>query len=225
MKRIGIILLVIILLQACEKVPEVSFHIIPAGFFLDNSSQPQDFSGPPFIHRISGGVVTFIDDRGSFQFDLRNVNLEDFLFTLPAGDYQLEFNITPASLYGQELASFTTEPVIISLDEKTDTVFLEVEANCSLFLVDDRLQQLDQGAYMIKRHSFSTEGYYLSFPLLKDAMSGLYYTYFRPDPHVSDPSAFLWFYEGRPGNAGSTEGGLSTCGFEVGQEYYIRILE
>jgi len=87
--------------------------------------------------------------------------------------------------------------------------------------VDDRKQQLEEGIHMIKRHSYSN-GYFTSFPLAKDEWSGLYYAYFTPDPIVSDPSAFLWFYDGRPGLA---SGGLSTCDFSIGYLYYIRILD
>ncbi len=153
---------------------------------------------------------------GDTQFKILN-----FQFSLPAGQYLLEFSMLPASLYGQQFASFSYEPVEVSVKESIDTITIPVEADCALFLVDDSMHQLDNGVHMIKRHSYS-EGYFTSYPLEKDESTGLYYAYFNPDPISSDPSAFLWFYNGRPDTA---EGGLSTCDLEPGYQYYIKILD
>ena len=55
-----------------------------------------------------------------------------------------------------------------------------------------------------------------------DSLSGLYYTYFTPDTVPSNPSAFLWFYEGKQG---IEEGGLTTKDLEIGYQYNIKILD
>lgn len=217
----GCILLVIITLCACEKVENVNFVIKTRGFSLDNAHPEQDSLVSGFTHKILGGVVSFSGGQGNYQFDLRDANLEEFNFALPAGSYKLELRMLPASVYGQDFASFTSDPGLISIGENTDTLNIKVKANCALFLVDDSRQQLTQGVHMIKRHSYS-DGYFTSHPLVKDEFTGLYYTYFNPDPKPSDPSAFLWFYNGRPGEA---DGGLSTCGFQSGYQYYIKVLD
>lgn len=208
-------------LHACEKVLDVSFVIKTEGFALENALPEQDLSYPPFKHKILGGVVTFSGDQGTYRFDLRDANLETSTFAVPPGQYQLEFSMLPASVYGQDHGSFFHDPEMITISESTDTIYIAVEANCALFLVDDSKQQLNQGVHMIKRHSYS-DGYFTSHPLVQDELSGLYYTYFTPDPKLADPSAFLWFYNGRPGEA---EGGLSTCGFKSGYQYYIKVLD
>lgn len=213
-------------LHACEKVADVSFVIKTEGFALENAlpgnALPEKAgSYPPFKHKILGGVVNFSGEAGSYRFDLRDSDLEAFSFALPPGQYQLEFSMLPASIYGQDYGSFSSDPFLVNIRESTDTLSIRVEANCALFLVDDSRQQLNQGAHMIKRHSYS-DGYFTSHPLVKDESSGLYYTYFNPDPNLADPSAFLWFYNGRPGVA---EGGLSTCGYKTGYQYYIKILD
>ncbi len=221
MGRIGFILLMMMTLHACEEVADVDFFIKAEGFKLDNAFSDQEPVPPPFKHRILGGLVSFSGNGASYRFDLRDANLESFQFSLPAGQYLLEFSMLPASLYGQQFASFSYEPAEVFVGESIDTITIAVKANCALFLVDDSMHQLDNGVHMIKRHSYS-EGYFTSYPLEKDEFSGLYYAYFNPDPVSSDPSAFLWFYNGRPDTA---EGGLSTCDFEPGYQYYIKILD
>ncbi len=221
MGRIGFILLMMMTLHACEEVADVEFFVKAEGFKLDNAFSEQEPVPPAFEHRILGGLVTFSGNGTSYRFDLRDANLENFQFSLPAGQYLLEFSMLPASLYGQQFASFSYEPVEVSVKESIDTITIPVEADCALFLVDDSMHQLDNGVHMIKRHSYS-EGYFTSYPLEKDESTGLYYAYFNPDPISSDPSAFLWFYNGRPDTA---EGGLSTCDLEPGYQYYIKILD
>lgn len=211
----------IMTLHACEKVSDVSFVIKTEGFALENALPEQDILYPPFKNKILGGVVTFSGEEGNYRFDLREENLELFSFALPPGQYQLNLAMLPASVYGQDHGSFSSDPGLITISESTDTIYIEVEANCALFLVDDAKQQLNQGVHMIKRYSYS-EGYFTSHPLVWDENTGLYYTYFNPDPNLADPSAFLWFYNGRPGEV---EGGLSTCGFKTGYQYYIKVLD
>jgi len=122
MRRIGIILLVIMTLHACKEDPDVSFVIKTEGFRLENAALNQGFDAPSFVHHINGGVVSFSGNGATRRFDLRNTDLESFLFTLPAGEYQLDFSMSPASLYGQPYGTFTSEPLIFNLDESTDTI-------------------------------------------------------------------------------------------------------
>ena len=168
-------------LHACEEVSYVDFFVQTEGFTLEDAFLDQDAVAPAFDHYILGGVVTFSGDQGSYRFDLRNADLEKYSFSIPQGTYLLEFSMPPASLYGQQFASFIYEPAEVVVNENTDTIRITVEANCALFLVDDSRQQLDQGVHMIKRYSYS-EGYFTSYPLALDELTGLYYAYFTPDP-------------------------------------------
>lgn len=211
----------VISLYGCEKVPEVSFVIKTEGFSMENGPGLKGEDIPAFTQHILGGVVRFSGEQGDYRFDLREQNLETHVFTLPVGRYELNFNMSPASAYGQDYASFIPLTEYIQVSSASDTIRISVEANCSLFLVDDRKNQLEHGAFMIRRHSYS-EGYFSSHPLRLDESSGLLYTYFTPDPNPADPSAFLWFYQGRQGNE---EGGLSTGNLELGKQYYIKILD
>ncbi|MFO7934987.1 MAG: hypothetical protein R6U78_13010 [Bacteroidales bacterium] len=182
-----------------------------------------DLSGtfPSFSHRFSGGLITFHSNNRTFAFDLKDTGIGDFLFRLPVGEYLLEMEIPPASLYGQESGSFLADPGNISITEITDTITVQAEANCALLLVQDDQEQLEEGIYMIERHSI-TPDYFRAYPLSLDTLSGLFYTYFTPDTVPSDPSAFLWLYGSKPG---TEEGGLSTAGFEIGHQYFIKVLE
>lgn len=208
-------------LHACEKETEISFVIKTEGFRLENGTGLKGENMPPFTHHILGGVVYFSGNQDVYRFDLREENLETYVFSLPAGRYEVDFSMSPASAYGQDLGSFIAETEFIEIDEASDTLLVRVNPNCSLFLVDDRNLELENGAFMIKRHSYS-EGYFTSHPFKEDEESGLLYTYFNPDPRPADPSAFVWFYHGRPGEE---EGGLSTCDMKSGFEYYIKILD
>ncbi len=222
MRWLGILLLVILTLPSCEEeVLEVSFRIKTEGFLLENSVLGTGDILPSFSHRVSGGVVTFTRNGQTYEFDLEDTGIEQYLFQLPLGDYLMEITNPPASLYGQRAGSFHSNPYHITITEWTDTITVLVEATCALFLVNDEMNQLEEGVFMIERHSYA-QGYFWSYPLEFDTLSGLYFTYFTPDTIPSDPSAFLWFYEGVPG---TEEGGLPTTGFEVGYQYYIRILE
>lgn len=208
-------------LFGCEKVPEVSFVIKTEGFLLENGAGFKGEDISEFTNHILGGVVRFSGEQGDYRFDLREQNLETHIFTLPAGRYELDFNMSPASAYGQDYASFIPRTKYIDVKTTSDTIRISVEANCSLFLVDDRKNQLEDGAFMIRRNSYS-EGYFSSHPLGLDEASGLLYTYFTPDPNPADPSAFLWFYQERQGNE---KGGLPTGNLELARQYYIKILD
>jgi len=222
MKKAGIYFLVIMTLWSCEKeAPEVSFRIETEGFFLEEAFLDTANEFPSFSHKVSGGIVTFSKNSTTSEFNTGKIGIEEFLFQLPVGEYQLTFTIPQASLYGQDGGSFTVNPGTVIITEQTEIISVEVEANCAMFLVYDELSQLDQGIFMIERHSFA-KGYFWSYPLFPDSLSGSYYAYFTPDTVPSDPSAFLWFYEGEPG---IEEGGLATKDLETGYQYNIRILD
>lgn len=190
-------------------------------FSLENAVREPNLITPSFTHKVSGGLITFTGAKQSYSFDLRDEAMGDHLFALPAGEYLLEMSSRPASLYGQARGSFIADPLVVNLDEIIDTLAVTVTANCALFLVEDEKNQLDQGIHMIRRR-FYYEEYFASFPLAVDTATGLYFTYFTPDTDTSDLSAYLWFYGERPGGE---EGGLSTLGFEIGYQYYIKVLE
>lgn len=222
MRRVWLIPLVLLVLTSCrEEVPEHPFRIKALGFELSDSLLHPLDSPPDFQHKLAGGVLTFLGAGDSHEFELGEQNLETFEFHLPEGAYRLEISVPGASLYGQERASYRAEPADVVIDGLTDTLRLHVTPTCALILVKDDDQQLDQGAFMIERHSYR-EDYFRSYPLGLDTLSGLYYTYLTPDTVPSDPSAFLWFY-GRKYNG--EEGGMPTAGLETGYRYLISVLE
>ncbi len=222
MKKVGILFLLILTPWSCEEeVPEVSFRIETEGFILQETFMDRSEDFPSFSHKVSGGFVTFSNNQTTKEFNTGRTGIEAYLFRLPIGEYQITINIPQASLYGQEGGSFTAHPGRVIINEQTDTILVQVEANCSMFLVYDEQNQLDQGVFMIERHAFA-HGFFWSYPLLIDSLSGAHYTYFTPDTVSSDPSAFLWFYEGKQG---IEEGGMATKDLEIGYQYNIKILD
>lgn len=215
-------MLVIMTLPSCEEeVPEVSFRINAEGFTLEEAILDPADNFPSFSHKLSGGLVIFSNGGEDYVFTLTSTGIDDYLFTLPVGEYSVDFRIAPASLYGQWGGSFMAEPVTVVVTESTEVITVPVEAKCAMFLVTDESDQLDDGIYIIERHSYA-HGYFKSYPLLKDSATDMYYAYFTPDTVPDDPSAFLWFYEGEQG---IEEGGLPTKDFEIGYQYNIMVLE
>ncbi len=176
---------------------------------------------PSFSHRLADGLVIFTSSTDTYTYNTQNISEDGYFFELTEGDYQLEFKIPQASIYGQEQGSYAVRPQTVHLTEETGILRVEVESTCALFLVSDEFNQLDKGIYIIERHSYAN-GHFTPYPLFLDSVSGLYYTYFTPDPVSEDPSAFLWFYEGEPGEE---QGGISTVDLEIGLQYRILILE
>ena len=221
MRKLLYFLLGLISILSCEKeIPEFEFRIKSTGFFLEDAFLHPEDSFPSFTHKLSGGNVTFIGENSSYEFRTGRISIEEFPFSLPAGRYQIEFQIPEASRFGQKGGSFHAGLTSISITEVMDQeITVPVVANCALFLVDDERNQLDKGIFMIQRYA---SGYFDSYPLTLDSVSGMYYAYFTPDTPGSNTSAFLWFYEGKPGIA---SGGLSTLDFENGYQYLIEVLD
>jgi hypothetical protein len=207
---------------SCEKsVSEVSFRVKMEGFIM---KEDPGFPGPEqvaFDHRYSAGRISFNGGQENHTFYIGDKQLDDVQFKLPVGKYTLESDIPGASLYGQATGSFQVKAEEVAITELTDTVTIRVSPNCSLILISDQEEELEEGPFIIEKHSYAN-GNFKSYPMARDSLSGLYYAYFTPDPDVSDPSAFLWFYGEEPG---IEEGGIPTSGFEVGCRYYISILE
>ncbi len=206
---------------SCEKdIPEYEFRIKSTGFFLEDAFLLPGDSFPAFTHKLSGGNVSFIGEKSSYEFRTGKISVEEYPFQLPAGSYQIEFQIPEASMYGQKGGSFKAEPTSITVSEVMEQeITVSVVSNCALFLVDDELNQLEKGIYMIRQYA---SGYFDSYPLTLDTISGMFYAYFTPDTAPSNTSAFLWFYEGKPGIA---SGGLPTMDFEKGYQYLIKVLD
>lgn len=222
MKKVVIFLLVMLAWTSCEKdVVTVSFRIEPVGFSLDESVMDTNGQDVSFSHRHAGGYITFSNAQRTYEFTSRRTNTDDLIFNLPVGEYLMECSIEPASIYGQSGGSFSAPPQYIVISDTTEVIHPEVEANCSLFLVDDPDGQLNEAPSMLERFA-SGEGFFLSYPLTLDTITGLYYAYFTPDPQPENPSAFLWFYKGKPG---VESGGLSTVKLSTGKIYRIRIIE
>ncbi len=222
MRWIGCILLLVLVLQACEQEKsEVSFRVKLDGFAMKSDPDLPEPDHGEFKHKYSTGQISFTSGQQSHKFDIGEVKIEDFLFNLPPGEYILDMDIPAASLYGQSAGSFQVAPETVTISGLTDTITIHAEANCSLILVSDELEQLDEGPFVIERHSYSG-GNFKAYPMARDSTSGLYFAYFTPDPVLADPSAFFWFYGEEPG---VEEGGLSTSRFEVGYHYFFSILE
>ena len=221
MRKLLYILIGLMSILSCEKdAPEFEFRIKSTGFFLEDAFLHPGGSISSFNHKLSGGNVSFIGENSTYEFRTGNISVEEFPFRLPAGNYQVEFQIPETSKFGQKGGSFLTERTSITVTEVMDQEFMvPVVANCALFLVDDEGNQLDKGIYMIQRY---VSGYFESYPLTLDSNSGMFYAYFTPDTPNSNTSAFLWFYEGDPGIA---SGGLSTLDFEIGYQYLIEVLD
>jgi len=223
MRKLIYFLIGLMVVTSCEKeIPEFGFRIKSTGFFLENGDLYPGDSIPSFSHKLTGGNVSFISGPYSYDFRTGKISIEDYLFELPAGRYEMEFRIPEASLYGQKGGSFHAEPTEILVSETMEPeITVNVQANCALLLVRDEQQQLDHGIYMIERFA-SGEGYFRSYPLTLDTVSGLYYAYFSPDTTSSNPSAYVWLYEGKPG---IESGGLSPSYFEKGYQYLIKVLD
>ncbi len=212
-------LLPLFFLSSCgeEEPKEVDFFVSLKGFAME---QVGDSTDTGFQHRLAGGILKFTHQYEIFGFDAKQ-GIEAHTFSLLPGEYLLEGAIPVASLYGQEGASFKVVPVLVNITAATDTVMAEVEANCSLVLVWDRHEKLDEAPYMLERHYYA-HGYFIPYPLSKDSLTGAWYCYLTPDRRMDDPSAFLWFYGDSPG---IEEGGLSTAAMEEGKVYNLEILE
>jgi hypothetical protein len=191
------------------------------GFIMEGDPDNAGMDHPAFSHKYSGGLFSFSQGQDRYDFEFGEGKLEEHLFRIPAGTYLLDAKIREASLYGQAGGSFLVKTGTVFITELTDTLAIEVEANCSLVLVSDELEQLDEGPFIIERHSYTSE-FFKSYPMNRDPATGLYYSYFTPDPVQADPSAFLWFYSRDPG---PEAGGLSTTRFEQGYQYFFKILE
>lgn len=223
MRKPHLFLIGLMFFTSCEKeIPEFEFRIKSTGFFLEDGGLDAGDGMPSFSHKLAGGIVSFSSDQNSFDFRTGKISIEDYPFELPAGRYHMEFRIPEASLYGQKGGSFQAVASEIIVSETMEPeILIDVAADCSLLLVRDELQQLDHGISFIEKFA-SGEGYFRSFPLTLDTVTGLYYAYFTPDTASSNPSAYLWLYEGKPG---IESGGLSTSYFEKGYQYMINVLD
>lgn len=222
MKRAGIIIPLLIFLLSCqEEVERNDFFISVENFKLKDTLLIDHQEVPEIAYEFAGGNIKFTDGKGIHTFETENIGIEDYLFTLPVGDYFLEIEIPPASLYGQKQASFKTNPKYVEISNFGDTISINAEPTCALIVVTDKKDQLENGAYIIERHTYS-QGYFTPYPLALDSLRKFYYTYITPDTVSEDPSAFLWFYDKNPENE---SGGLPTKDLEIGYRYLIKVLE
>lgn len=199
----------------------VSFSLEVDGFTFRQAYEdaPEDFLS--FSHHLTGAKVIFQGKDKDYVFLVDGDSLEYYQFEMPAGSYLLEFQMDQASIYGQQYGTFSSATPEVHISSQTKSVSVSIQPGCALFVVRDKFEILDQGIHMIERHSYAN-GFFTSYSLSKDSISGLYHCYFTPDPESDDPSAFLWFYEGEPG---IEEGGLPTANLDIGTRYDIEILQ
>lgn len=222
MKRARIIIPLLIFLFACqEEVEKRDFFISIENFELRDTLLNDHEKVPEIEHKFAGGNVKFSNGSKIHLFETNNIGIEDYVFSLPDGEYLLEIEIPPASLYGQQRASFMLEPEYIEISNSVDTISINAEPSCALIVVSDKKNHLENGSYIIKRHEYSG-GYFTPYPLTLDSMERCYYTYITPDTATETPSAYLWFYDKKPGEE---TGGLSTKDLEIGYRYLIKVLE
>ena len=209
-------------LASCEgEISKVTFRMEMRGFSLEQSDTFPSGAAKDFTHRLSGGTVIFRNGIDEYKFETGKSRIDEYLFSLPVGDYEVEFFISPASIYGQSQASFISETLAISVDSYTEKVVLDISANCALMLISDTHGHLDNGAHFIERHEIN-EGYFRAYPLSLDTATGLFYAYFTPDPDPLDPTAFIWLF---PLSSDPERIGISTTGFEIGVQYWLNVLE
>jgi len=221
MRRSGVYVVIsVLLLASCKKeeADPVRFYLKATGFEMEAATGD---ALPDLKHHLAGGVVRFSDRQGVYPFSSKAEGLEHTAFELQPGIYSLEMDVPQASIYGEEGASYQLLTTEVKVSEGTDTLEVQVEANCSMILVNDVRGQLSQGPWVIERHSYA-DGYFIPYPMHPGPAPGYYYTYLTPDPIWEDPSAFLWFYDKQPGKE---LGGLTTTQMDAGMVYLIEILE
>ena len=127
MRKLIYFLIGLLITTSCEKdIPAIEFRIKSEGYFLENGELYPGESPPSFTHRLSGGLVTFTNEKSTYEFRTGNTSIEEFPFSLPPGEYKMEFKIPEASLYGQKGGSFKAEPTFISIVNQMDTVSVKV---------------------------------------------------------------------------------------------------
>ena len=219
-----IMIVLFVILFSCEKetedVEKFPFYISINDFeFKNRNTNTEDF--PIIDSKFGGGTVRFANYTDTFFFDTRETNIEDFLFELPAGVYDIEIETPAASLFGQANPSFKSNDLDVEISDSTDIITLNAEATCALVVVKDEWNQLENGAYIIENRSLNGDNF-VSYPLERDSINKLYYTYILPDTIPDIPDAFLWFYgDGKAYD----NGGLHTEFFEIGYKYLINVLE
>jgi hypothetical protein len=209
---------------SCKKeavVEQIQFYISINDFELKEQFIIDNEDIPFIAYEIAGGNVTFTNSTDSYLFNTKETSIENFLFELPAGIYNMEIETPAASLYGQNTPSFRSDLIEVEISDLTDTIAVDVEPTCALIVVADDKNQLENGAFILECRSLGNDNC-LSHPLVNDSLNGTYYTYILPDTVPELPNAFLWLY----GEAeGEEKGGLHTEVFEIGYKYLIKVLE
>ncbi len=225
MRKNLFILGLVLLLLSCQKnghdIPLVTFHICAKDFTMESAFSENEPGPLPFHHKLSGGTVKFSAGNHRYEFDTQGTAIDNYAYDLPAGEYQLEINIPDASIHGQQRASFEIPSQMVSVTPQTDTLFIRPTPTCSLFLIADPHDQLNDGALLVETYSIG-ETYCRPYPLKRDSLSDLYYAYFTPDPYQANPSVTLWLYGG---DYCGREGGISTIDCKTGYIYYYTILD
>jgi hypothetical protein len=228
MKSEAVILFLLSLPLSCQKEADlegsklqVSFYLSITNFELKDTLLHKFEQVPDISHQFTGGKVRFSNSRKTYLFDTRGTSIDEYLFTVPEGDYYLEIEMPGASLYGQNRATFKAESKNIEISNLTDTITVSAKPTCALIVVKDNMDQLTNGAFIIQRHEYPP-GYFIPYPLTLDSLSRCYYAYLTPDTVTEFPSAFLWFYDEKQGNENE---GLTTKDFEIGYRYLIKVLE
>lgn len=227
MKKKVIMILFFIILLSCDKeaavvVEMIHFNIsitdfqLKDGFVYDNGIMPQ------IPQHFGGGVVTVTNNSDTYVFNTQDTCIEHFVFSVPAGLYDVNVETPVASFYGQISPSFSAGLMNVEISDSTDTITVIAEPTCALVVVKDDKNQLEHGAFIIECPTLNNEDC-ISYPLNQDSAGKLYYTYILPDTVPGTPNAYVWLYGEEFGE--EKKEGLHTEVFEIGFKYLIKVRE
>ena len=220
-----ILILLFVILLSCKKdevvEEKIPFNISIKNFELKDRFVNNNEDFPHIENSFGGASVIYSNNTDTFLFDTKNASIENYLFELPAGIYNIEIESPPASLFGQSTPSFKSTAFDIEISDLTDTIPVSAEPTCALIVVIDDNNRLDKGAFIMESPSLENKDF-KAYPLILDTISKAYYTYLLPDTFPEKPNAFLWFFSEE---TGETKDGLHTDVFEIGYKYLIKVLE
>lgn len=177
MKKLLTFAFAALILAGCTKndepLPEVSFSINVSGFnittddFGSLKSTEALFDG--FEHKYPAGILRFNAPSGAvYTFDTNGESIEDFVFSLSPGTYQIVGEGGTATVAGSDAMPFIIDTQSITIEESTTEISVTVTPTCGLILVSDASGLVESAMmtrYETPDYDFYTDGIF-------------YYTYF-----------------------------------------------
>lgn len=212
MKKIFQILLLILLMPACnkkeERIPEVTFTFNISDFnintkdYTDLKSQQESFFDD-FTHKYPSGSLTFVNSENmTFYYNTEPYPIDKFSVTLPVGNYSISGEAGLSDPLGANTMSFTLPLQDITIEESTTEIDISVTPTCALFIITDEKDLLDSA--------------YINDPNRPLYIESVYrYSYFKPE---SGNRVYLTKKEGASLN-------FSTGNLQVGYIYKIIVTD